>query len=274
MEKVVDLFLQRDLAKVKTKEIEFSSLEDGSVFEHCVKKDHWDKKTWDENVEVTERLKSGCCPKGFVFGTKARFWGEKVNSRGAVMCGFSDDMEKSDFKVWRGKCNLGKCVINKPKYKCSDDKMPMLSGRCPGSPPKGCVVAWKNGFEKFQATTTEYHAKACKSDEDPCDAAGGYKTWCKTCEYPSPCQTKKDDKEEKEEEEKEEEEKEEEEKEEEEKKKKEEEEEEEEEKEKEEEEKEEEAKKKKEEEEKAKKKKEKEEKAKKKEKKEKEEKKE
>merc|ERR1711920_768101 len=162
----------------------------------------------------------------------------------------------------------GKCVINKPKYKCSDDKMPMLSGRCPGSPPKGCIVAWKNGFEKLTAATTEYHAKACKSDEDPCEAAGGYKTWCKTCEYPSPCQTKKD------EEEKEEEEKEEEEKEEEEKKKKEEEEEEKEEKEKEEEEKEEEAKKKKEEEEKAKKKKEKEEKAKKKEKKEKEEKKE
>merc|ERR1712060_706232 len=77
----------------KIEKMKLGDLKDGEFFTKCIADADWRTKNWDEEVTVAERLKTGCCPKGYVYGSHRVAYHGGVFSRGGVICGFTKDLK-------------------------------------------------------------------------------------------------------------------------------------------------------------------------------------
>jgi len=91
---------------------------------------HWDTKGISDWVTVSDRNARGCCPQGYVPGTKAIRWYHSSQ----VVCGFeaNGDLDH-DYPSSSGNpktCNYNKCFVFHQDLTCSDKSKQRLNGCC------------------------------------------------------------------------------------------------------------------------------------------------
>jgi hypothetical protein len=104
-------------------------MEQGAEFTKCISICHFNSKTLEESVTVTDRMEGGCCPQGFIPGAKyyATYQGAQV------VCGFKDDGTialSAGSSNGQKTCSYNKCYVQKQHLPCADDSRQLINGCC------------------------------------------------------------------------------------------------------------------------------------------------
>jgi len=136
-----------------------NTYDQGAKFDKCISLADWENATIEDDIQLQDRLGSGCCPAGSIPGSKHY----NNNRHAQVVCGFKQD---GTIEYGGTPCEYNQCYIFKQNLWCASGEKQRLNGCCAAL--KSCgnnACGFQPGCENSVVSQTEYGVtmKVCRA---------------------------------------------------------------------------------------------------------------